>query len=243
MKFNRILVITDNPYLELKFREIISQKDYNKFNFSFAVSPFSDLNDFESSTKQYDLKIKEHIQIIIHSYDLVFSLHCKQFFPPELILNVKCINIHPGYNPLNRGWYPQVFSIIHDLPIGATIHEIDNKLDHGPIIDREFVQKYIYDTSESLYNRVLDMEIQLLKKNLLPILKNDYSILIPEEEGNLFLKKDFNNLLEIDLNKEYKAIDLINILRALTHGKYSNAFYYNKSNGRKIFISINLHEE
>jgi methionyl-tRNA formyltransferase len=173
----------------------------------------------------------------------VFSLHCKQFFPPELISNVKCINIHPGYNPLNRGWYPQVFSIIHDLPIGATIHEIDNKLDHGPIIDREFVQKYIYDTSESLYNRVLDMEIQLLKKNLLPILKNDYSILIPEEEGNLFLKKDFNNLLEIDLNKEYKAIDLINILRALTHGKYSNAFYYNKSNGRKIFISINLHEE
>ena len=174
MKFNRILVITDNPYLELKFREIISQKDYNKFNFSFAVSPFSDLNDFESSTKQYDLKIKEHIQIIIHSYDLVFSLHCKQFFPPELISNVKCINIHPGYNPLNRGCYPQVFSIIHDLPIGATIHEIDNKLDHGPIIDREFVQKYIYDTSESLYNRVLDMEIQLLKKNLLPILKNDY---------------------------------------------------------------------
>jgi methionyl-tRNA formyltransferase len=98
-------------------------------NFVFAISPFSNPEDFEISTKVYDLKKSNHIIEIIEKYQLVFSLHCKQIFPSELISNVKCINVHPGYNPLNRGWYPQVFSIIYDLPIGATIHEIDEVVD------------------------------------------------------------------------------------------------------------------
>jgi methionyl-tRNA formyltransferase len=156
---------------------------------------------------------------------------------------VKCINIHPGFNPINRGWYPQVFSIINKLPVGATIHEIDEKLDHGNIIAREFVNKESYDTSESLYNKIVDKEIELLELNIENIISGNFKVTVPEEEGNLNLKKDFNKLLELDLEEQISVGDLINRLRALTHGDFNNAYFIDPSTGKKIFIRINLKPE
>ena len=158
----------------------------------------------------------------------------------DLISKLKCINIHPGYNPYNRGWYPQVFSIIHNLPIGATIHEIDEKLDHGAIIDREIVEKYSYDTSETLYNRILTKEIELLEKNIESIIFNTYQVIIPESEGNLSLKKDFNDLLELDLDESTTVRKVIDKLRALTHGNYNNAYFIDDITGQKIYIGVTL---
>lgn len=243
MSFSKILIISDNAYLCNEFKKIIENLSDKKYSFDFAISPFSNSKDFASQVKTYDLKKSDDVKEIISIYNLIFSIHCKQIFPIELVENVKCINIHPGYNPINRGWYPQVFSIIHDLPIGATIHEIDNKLDHGPIIAREFVEKYDYDTSETLYNRILAKEVDLLNKYLPQILENKYSVIMPENEGNIYLKKDFNDLLKIDLNKNYSAGEFIDKLRALTHGSYSNAYFLDRKTGEKIFVGINLKKD
>jgi methionyl-tRNA formyltransferase len=240
MSFTNILVISDNAYLFNEFKKVIEKINNEKYSFEYAISPFSKPNNFDQLVKIYNLKNIEDVKEIVSIYDLIFSIHCKQIFPIELIKNVKCINIHPGYNPINRGWYPQVFSLLHDLPIGVTIHEIDEKLDHGPIIAREFVEKFDYDTSESLYNRILNKEIELINKYLLKILENNYSVIQPENEGNLYLKKDFNDLLKIDLDKKYSAGELIDKLRALTHGDYSNAYFYDRKTGEKIFVGIKL---
>ena len=196
MYYRKPLIISDNLTLCRKFLEISERLDLNFFTYS--VSPYSNSDSFReyfSDIKIYNLKDEKHVSEIISDYDIVFSIHCKQFFPSSLINNVKCINIHPGYNPINRGWYPQVFSIIHDLPIGATIHEIDKELDHGPIIARELVEKFEFDTSESLYNRILMKEVELIEKYLLKILNNDYEVFVDYDKSNLFLKKDFKNLL------------------------------------------------
>ena len=241
--YNNILIISDNKYLCEEFSKIIKEQSLDHKLFTFAISPFSKFSDFKSLTPIiYDLKKDADIEQIITNHDLVFSIHCKQFFPEKLIDNIKCINIHPGYNPINRGWYPQVFAIINDSIIGATIHEIDNQLDHGAIISRVEVEKYSYDTSLSLYNRILDKEIELLKDNLGQILSGQYLTTIPEEEGNLYLKKDFNNLLEIDMEKEYKGHQLITKLRALSHGDFNNAFFIDHKTGKKIYINVTLNE-
>lgn len=237
---NEALIISDNSFLCIEFKKIAAKLSSLEYSFDFAISPFSNSKDFDIDVNIFDLKNNEDVKKIISKYNLVFSIHCKQIFPVELVKSVKCINIHPGYNPINRGWYPQVFSIIYDLPIGVTIHEIDDKLDHGPIIARELVEKYDYDTSESLYNRILAKEIDLLNRYLLVILKNNYSTITPENEGNIYFKKDFNNLLEINLDENYRAGDLINKLRALTHGNYNNAYFLDSKTGEKIFVGINL---
>lgn len=240
-KISKILVITDNPYLAQRFeKEVWSEVDKGFYSLTFKCSPYSEASAFnlEDSISKIDLKNPDLVNSILN-YDLVISIHCKQLFPKKLIENIRCINVHPGYNPINRGWYPQVFSILRDLDIGATIHEIDEKLDHGKIIDRKKVKKYSYDTSLTLYNRVVEQEIELLKTNIHSILKNDYKTFNPENDGNMFLKKDFNELCKLDLGEQLTMGEAIDKLRALTHGEYKNAFFIN-TNGEKIFVSLNI---
>lgn len=239
--FNKILFISDNSFLLSKVDEILFEKRNNSFSFTYAISPFSNKKNFTKlNVVVYDLKSKEDIKEIIENYNLIISIHCKQLFPPSLVQNIKCINVHPGYNPINRGWYPQVFSIINDLPIGATIHEIDDKLDHGKIIARSFVPKYDYDTSETLYMRIIEKELTLFKLYIDKIINNNYETISPEDEGNLYLKKDFNNLLELDLDETTTVGNLINRLRALTHGAYNNAYFIDKKSGKKVFVGVKL---
>ena len=83
----------------------------------------------------------------------------------------------------------------------------------------------------------------MLKRYLPEILENKYSVTRPENEGNLFLKKDFNELLKIDLDQKYSAAELIDRLRALTHDEYNNAYFIDRKTGKKIFIGIILKKE
>lgn len=242
---NQVFIITDNPLLAKRFeKEVWPQIELDLYNFSFGCSPFSSIKDFNEikhAIKQVDLRKKEVISDL-KSKTLIISLHCKQIFPKDLVNTVRCVNVHPGYNPINRGWYPQVFAIAYDLDIGATIHEIDENLDHGNIIAREKIVKYSYDTSLSLYNRVVDKEIELLKKHIKPILNNTYDIVAPEEEGVVRWRKDFNTLCELNLDEKLTMGKAIDRLRALSHGDFKNAFFIDES-GRKIYVSLDVDYE
>ena len=185
------------------------------------------------------IDVKKEWQSLLE-YDLIFSLHCKQLFPKELVLQKKCINIHPGLNPYNRGWYPQVFSIINKLPIGATLHEIDKELDHGPVIAQKEIEVNGWDTSLNIYNRVLETELELLDLYLQKIIDNNYTSTILPMEGNVNLKKDFDKLCEIDLTEQATYEEVIDRLRALSHGDLKNAFFYDTKTGKKIFVNIHL---
>ena len=229
------------------FNEIFNSLDLKEASVNYSISPHSEKDAFENEFQKevliINLKNKNHITQVINNYDLIFSIHCKQLFPKELVNSVKCINVHPGFNPINRGWYPQVFSIVYDLPIGATIHEIDEYLDHGNIIDRALVKKDITDNSETLYTKVLKMETELINKNLLTIIQNKYSTFTPENEGHLYLKSDFRKLCLIDLNENTNVGEFIDKLRALSHGDHKNAFFIDKESGKKIFIKLNISYE
>ncbi len=240
--FKNVLVISDNAYLCKEFFNIVRNKKLNDTSFSLGISPFSKTSDFDTPMI-FDLKIQSHIDKIKNDFDLILSIHCKQIFPSDLVNTVKCINVHPGYNPINRGWFPQVFAIINELPIGATIHEIDDALDHGAIIARSFVNKENHDTSLSLYNKIIKKELELLDSHLESIIENTYESSQPEIEGTLYLKKDFNDLLKLDLNEQTSIGDLINRLRALTHGDFNNAYYLDPDTGKKIFVGIKLKPE
>lgn len=242
--FKNILFISDNLYLCKKIKTIISRDKFNDFKFVFSISPFSNLIDFEKSLSNnvhvYDMRNQDDVSVILQNYDLVISIHCKQIFPENLISKIKCINIHPGYNPYNRGWYPQVFSILNNEMIGATIHEIDKDIDHGLIIDREVVEKTITDTSGSLYDKILIKEIELFEKNIFAILNNSYNVIEPEIEGPLYLKKDFNDLCKLDLNENGTLEFFIRKLRALTHNDLKNAYFFDETTNEKVYISINI---
>ncbi len=240
--YKNVLIISDNLFLCKKIEAIILK--YKQAEFSFSISPFSDLKSFQEEIAApvhvFNLKNIEDIEKIIASYDLILSIHCKQLFPISLISRIKSINIHPGYNPYNRGWYPQVFSILNDEIIGATIHEIDEEIDHGAIIDRLLVKKDNTDTSGSLYDKILEKEIELFEKNIQSILNNSYSVIQPENEGKLYLKKDFNDLCKLDLKETGTFETFIKKMRALTHKNFNNAYYIDPETKEKIYISLKI---
>lgn len=239
-----VLVISDNEFQIHRFRDLVSRiglSDMCTFDYRFSYNNISLTKKYEDADWIAGLNVKENIDLLTTSYNVIISLHCKQFFPSTLVKKVRCINVHPGLNPYNRGWFPQVFSIINGLPAGVTIHEIDEQLDHGPIICQQQLEIYKWDTSLSVYDRLLDLEIQLLSKNLPSILTGNYSKFLPEE-GNLNLKKDFARLCSLDLGDVDSLENHLNLLRALTHGTYSNAFFLDEK-GRKVFVKIELNRE
>jgi len=234
----RMFVVTDNKFIYEEFKKIASSRD---IKVDYFCSPKS------NKTFQYEIKnslitpivLKEDDSTLINNYELGISCHSKQLFPALLVNSLLCINIHPGLNPFNRGWFPQVFSIINGLPIGATIHIMDEEIDHGDIIVQEEVEINLEDTSSDVYNKVIKKEIELLKQYIDKILDNSFQKSSPSSEGNYNSIQDYKNLCQIDLNKKTTMKEAIDFLRAMTHPPYKNSYFIDED-GDKIYISIEL---
>lgn len=240
-----ILVFSDNTFMAEAIFQIASELRLEQTaRIEYACSPHSPLLRKAGLPFQPQIiKVKEAVREIVANHDLVISIHCKQLFPAELVRAVRCINLHPGFNPYNRGWFPQVFSIINKQPLGATLHEIDEQIDHGAIIAQEEVPVHAHDTSLSAYNRVMDAEIRLLRKHLAAIVAGTAPAAVPRSNGNLNLKKDFVALCHLNLTEFGTLGAHIDRLRALTHGDDANAFFVDPTTGGKIFVRIQLTPE
>lgn len=238
-----IMVLTDNEFIYDKFNLLINDSLYKNDKFDFFYSP-KNLNfniKYNNSNSFKEISINEKLDDIIQKYDLVLSLHCKQIFPVKLVKSLRCINIHPGLNPYNRGYYPQVFSLLNKFPIGVTIHEMDELLDHGPVIVQEEVKINDWDTSYDVYKKIQDKEIELLTNQLRSIIDGNYNT-TTTQEGNINMKKDFDELCEVDLDKTVTYREAIDYLRAMTFNGYNNAYFYDQY-GNKIYIEIRLKVE
>lgn len=179
---------------------------------------------------------------IVERYQLVISAHCKQLFPADVHGVVECINIHPGFNPDTRGWYPQVWAIAQGHRVGFTVHRIDDKLDHGMIVHRQEIHAEAWDTSGSLYHRIVEAEISWLNENLVALLAGNYTAIAPEGEGNLFLKKDFDALCRIDMEQVGTFAQFYDRMRALTFEGYRNAYFIDPGSGKKVFLELRVQQ-
>lgn len=237
---NPILVISDNPTVFNKFYERCQRFD-SIFDFTFGTTCLKQRLEYVKEVQLFDLNDETKIDYIIDNFKLVISLHCKQIFPESLIDRVLCVNIHPGYLPLNRGWYPHVFSIIKGIDAGATIHKITKFVDKGPIIAREKVDQYAWDTSKSLYDRIIRKEIELIERHLPDIISGSFNTFWPENEDSYyFSKQDYEKLKILDLNEIAPQREIINYLRAMSHGEYKNTYFIDTTSGEKVFLSLNL---
>lgn len=236
-----VLVISDNLPLTVFFQKLVRERLFKvaKVDYCYSGVNKSPAALIEVGAKPLNLKSSEIINTLVGRYDFVFSLHCKQIFPSELVKAVKCVNLHPGLNPYNRGWYPQVFSIINKKPAGATLHYMDEQVDHGAIIAQQEVFIYSWDTSLDVYNRIFQAEKILLEENLEAVLSGSAQGVMPASEGNYNSISDFNRICELDLRRVGTLMEHIDLLRALSHSDFNNAYYID-ADGRKIFVRINF---
>ena len=238
-----VCVITDNLYIFEHFQGLAAKKPLGA-SFDFFYAPWN--KDFKARFGTdgaiRPLRLRDQDERFFGQYDLFISLHCKQLFPDELVNNHLCINVHPGYNPYNRGWFPQVFGIMNHLPIGVTIHKMDTQLDHGPILWQKRLKLRGDDTSKEIYERILATEMELMEAHLEDLLTGNYTLTPMAEEGNLNTKQDFDVLRQIDPDKPATYGEVLDFLRAMTHQPYKNAYFYD-ADGKKVYVGIELEKE
>lgn len=173
--------------------------------------------------------------------ELGLSVFFGYILRPELlrIFPRGCLNLHPGYLPYNRGCYPNVWSIIDQTPAGATIHYMDEGVDTGDIVARRKVTVSPTDTGQTLYARLEDACIALLKETWADIvagrLKGRSQ---PTTEGSWHSLRDVESVDHIDLDRHYRARDLIDILRARTFPPHPGAYILH--HGKKIHLRLEL---
>jgi folate-dependent phosphoribosylglycinamide formyltransferase PurN len=100
-----------------------------------------------------------------HEYEpsgRALSVHYKRILPAALIARYEGIwNLHPGLLPWGRGMYPVFWALWEGTPAGATLHELVEALDAGPIVAQTEVPVLPDDTGGSLHARVQQAEKDL----------------------------------------------------------------------------------
>ena len=181
---------------------------------------------------------KINLKNLKKKFNKIISIHCHKILPNQLTKNFECINFHPGYNPYNRGVYPQIFSIINKKSCGATIHKMTPKIDQGPIIERKKIIINNYDTSYEVYKKIIELQKILIKKNIIKIINNKHQYKIISNKGNYNSIKKFKKLCKLNLKSKKTLSEHIDLLRALSHKGYKNAYFI--KNKKKFFISLNI---
>lgn len=154
-----------------------------------------------------------------------------------------CLNLHPAYLPYNRGKFPNVWSIVEGTPAGATLHYMDEGVDTGDLIHRKLLQVEPTDTGETLYHKLERLAIEVFQEAW-PSIKAGTNPRIPQAtlgEGTFHYARDVERIDAIDLEREYKARDLINLLRARTFPPYPAAYFVHE--GKRIYLRLQLIEE
>ncbi len=235
----KVFAVTDNRFIFENFAPIFK---VNGADVDFYCSPKSKkmfAAEISAGTMRPITLKEESEKLIQDGYQFGFSCHSKQVFSAALVNALLCVNIHPGYNPYNRGWFPQVFSILNKKPAGLTIHVMDEEIDHGAIIAQQKIEIESFDTSLTAYNKVIAAEVELFKEILPQILDGSYKRKDMDGEGNYNSIKDYKALLEIDLDKQVTMGEAIDYLRAMTHPPYKNAYFIDEK-GRKIMVGLEI---
>ena len=132
--------------------------------------------------------------MIEKNYILIISFGYRKIIKKNIIkkLNRPIINLHMSYLPHNRGVYPNLWSFINNTPKGVSIHEIDKKIDNGPIILRKKIifPNELNQTLSTTYS-ILFKEIEsLFINNFYKILKNKYKKTYYKSKGSIHYKKN-----------------------------------------------------
>jgi methionyl-tRNA formyltransferase len=87
--------------------------------------------------------------------------------PPILAIPPRgTVNAHPGLLPRLRGSSSVGWALYKDLPVGATVHFVEEGIDTGPIIVQRALDVRRGDSYESLVRRVLMLAGELMAETL-----------------------------------------------------------------------------
>ncbi len=149
------------------------------------------------------------------------------------------VNLHTSLLPLNRGSWPNVWSIVDQTEAGVTMHLVDKGVDTGPVLAQRKVDVSPTDNGCTLNQRLESALIELFESNWKEFVEGK---LQPQPQDNskatTHRVKDAATIDCIDLDTTYRAGDLINIIRARTFPPHRGAYF--EIDGQKYFLELKI---
>ena len=159
--------------------------------------------------------------------DIFISVFYNKLISADFIASKKrCLNFHGGILPENRGSATPNWAIINgDAETGITLHEIDARVDHGPIIE---VRRFALDPNETgvtVMKKMEELIFAMFTEWFARLATLDYTA-TPQDDrkARRYTRADFQN-----------AKDLTRFARAYHYPPYEQAYYYN-AKGEKIYL-------
>jgi methionyl-tRNA formyltransferase len=173
--------------------------------------------------------------------DIGISASFAYLLKPEMIQIFPrgCINLHAALLPYNGGWHTNVWPIIDGTPAGATVHYIDAGVDSGDIIAQRRIPVEPTDTGGTVHEKITRDLIELFKETW-PSIREGTNARIPQDRSKAtsHRKAEIAEISRIDLDRTYRAGELIDLLRARTYLPYPSAYYV--EGARRIYVRIEL---
>lgn len=151
------------------------------------------------------------------------------------------LNMHPSLLPYGRGKHAYYWSIVEGTPFGVTLHLIDAQIDEGKILFQKKLPVSIADTGELLYGKSVEANIALFKEAYSKIISLDLVPVIGTDvDGTFHWGREIESHSRIELDKDYRASDLINLIRGRTFMDGDSAYFFHE--GKKYLIKAVIEE-
>ncbi|MEM7314100.1 MAG: formyltransferase family protein [Planctomycetota bacterium] len=176
--------------------------------------------------------------------DYIVSVHFPYIVPAEVLAvpRIGTLNLHPAYLPYNRGWHTPSWAIADGTPYGATLHWMDEGVDTGDIALQRQVRVLPDDTADSLYQRVLEVELEVFREAI-PYLSSRTLPRLPQAgRGTAHSKRDLANRQQLALDRPQTIRQTIRTLRALTTNSWDEAAYF-EQDGVKYRVQVVIQKE
>jgi methionyl-tRNA formyltransferase len=206
-------------------------------------------NENSDSTVEFDLKkLAESNEIPVFSTpdeipetDILYSVQYHKILKSQHIARAKkaALNLHMAPLPEYRGCNQFSFAIIDEKKeFGTTIHQLDERIDHGGIL---FEKRFPVPENcwiQQLYELTYAASLQLFKETLPGIVSGDYTVtsqqLLEQERGTcLHFRHEINSLKVIDLN--WPADKIMRHIRATSMPGFEPPYVL--SGDQKIYFS------
>ena len=149
------------------------------------------------------------------------------------------INTHPSLLPYNRGKHYNFWALVEEAPFGVSLHFVEAGVDNGDIVAQRALNSSWEDTGESMYNKAQTAMVALVRETY-PVIQ---SLDIPRspqatDVGSFHHSRELDAASVFDLNREYTARHLLNVLRARTFTGHPAAWFADGNTEYEVRVTI-----
>jgi len=153
------------------------------------------------------------------------------------------INTHPSLLPHNRGKHYNFWALVEQSPFGVSLHMVDDGVDSGDIIAQRPIPYSWEDNGETLYAKAQESMVELFRDTYPGIRQLEFPRYKQElQNGSFHLAVELDSSSRIEIDGNYRARDLLNLLRARTFTGRPSCWFKDGDEEFEVRIQIRQRE-